>query len=782
MTSKFVKVTRVIDYSKHPNGIELKCSLEDYAAATVNLRFVDPEMVKFRFSLGSTDASSQWDDPVIVLDEGEVEVELVEQSEKLILKSKRLQVEINLDPWQLCFRDSEGRLLTKSVTEDKTTWNQDLNKPFGISCVSRDQDVIHEVTKIHYTHLLNYNEDIYGFGETFGRLNKKGQRITMWTSNGQGVRSQRTYKPIPFFISTNGYGILLNNPHRSEFNVGSPSNRALGMEVSADFLEYYFILGPEPLKIIENYAKLTGYPALPPKWSFGLWLSSYFIQANEESVRNQIDNMRDLDIPCDVYHFDCYWLRRNMWNDFTWDQEAFPNPDALLQELHEKNYKVCIWINPYVSSMSELFAEGAKNGYFLKRKDGTVYNAQTWRDGINPLTGIVDVTNPEAVEWFQNHLKNLIEQGADVFKTDFGEDIPEDAVYYNGRPGSEMHNLYNLLYNKMVFELTAKETGNHLVWARSAWAGSQRYPTHWGGDPHATWEDMASTLRGGLSFSMSGMAFWSHDIGGFKGDPDAKLFIRWAQFGLFSPHARLHGWGNRDPWNFGQEALDIFRECAKLRYRLIPYLFSYAKIAHDKGHPVMRPMVMNYPDDPAARDLEHQYMLGNELLVAPVLSPDDTVQVYLPDGFWWDYWTGNCLEGGRFITRQVPLDEFPLFVKCGSMVPMGPEVDHVGDADINDLTINIFLDPHDPKDQAFGFPLYDDQVYPLECTKTEGMLAFENHGDSSNKNFNLVIHGAHRPTRVEIDGQEGNPASSWSYEGGKIFVAGVKHKAVLRFE
>jgi len=767
----------------------LKCSLNNYLSGYIELKFMTAEILKFKFSL--IKENNENFDPVVILENDNFKkINIKEDKEKLIIKSEKLQIKINLDPWEIAFYDSKEQLLSKSVLSDKSTWNNDLNLPFGITVDSEEQNYIKEIKSIHYTHLINYKENFYGFGEKFNNFNKRGQKLVMWNRNGQGVRSENSYKNIPFFISTNGFGFLLNNSVKSEFFMGSRSNRAFSIELKADYLEYYFIYGPTPLEIIENYTKLTGLPALPPKWSFGLWFSTYFIEADENSVRKQIDKMRELEIPCDVYHFDCHWLNDNMWNDFTWDKKAFPNPTELLEELHQKNYKISLWENPYISSLSELYEEGKVKGYFLKNEVGKTYDAQTWRADLMALTGIVDFTNPEAVKWYKDIHRKLIKQGIDVFKTDFGEDIPSDAFYYNGEAGAKMHNLYALLYNQTVFEVTKEETGNELVWARSAWSGSQRYPTHWGGDPHATWEDMASTLRGGLSFSMSGMGYWSHDIGGFKGKPDSKLFIRWAQFGLFSPHSRLHGWSTRDPWEYGEEAKGIFKKFTKLRYQLIPYIYSYAKIASEKGHPLMRPMIMEYPEDYAVYNLDQQYLFGKELLIAPVLSEDNWVQIYLPEGNWYDYWSKKIIRGGRFINKEIPLAEMPIFIKTNSMIPSVPVQEYIGNKKFDKLTINIFLDEENYENIEFN--LFDEEKYFLELRQNINELTFINNGES-NKDFELKIYGTHEVENVEIDGMKAEKVDYDDFNSSEknvwcmseqelIIVKTVKKKVVLNLK
>jgi alpha-D-xyloside xylohydrolase len=523
----------------------------------------------------------------------------------------------------------------------------------------------------HMMHRLNLGvgECIYGMGERFGPLVKNGQSVEIYNEDG-GTASEIAYKNVPFYLSNRGYGLLVNSPAKVEFEVATERVTQIQMSVPGESLDYYFFYGPDPKDVLSKYTQLAGRPAIIPAWSFGLWLSTSFTtQYTEATVNEFVDGMIARGIPLQVFHFDCFWMKQRHWCDFEWDREAFPDPVGMIQRLKRKGLKICVWINPYVSSMSKIFEEGKRHGYFLKRDDGSVYQADQWQPGM----AYVDFTNPAAVQWYQSKLRRLLDMGVDSFKTDFGERIPLDAVYHDGSDPRKMRNFYSYLYNKCVFELLEDFHGkdNALVFARSATTGCQKFPVHWGGDCEATFESMSEDLRGGLSFCLSGAAFWSHDIGGFSGTASASLYKRWVAFGLLSTHSRLHGSSSyRVPWLFDEEAVDVMRHFAKLKNRLFPYLYSAAQDAHRFGWPVMRAMMLEYPEDPNCAYLDRQYMLGEALLVAPVFREDDFADYYLPRGQWTNLLSGKVVNGGQWRREKMDFFHLPLFVRANTILPM----------------------------------------------------------------------------------------------------------------
>ncbi|MDR0290234.1 MAG: alpha-xylosidase [Treponema sp.] len=509
---------------------------------------------------------------------------------------------------------------------------------------------------------LAVGELVYGLGERFGPLIKNGQTVDIWNADG-GTASEQAYKNIPFYMTNNGYGVFVNDPGLVSLEIGSEKTSRVQFCVSGEVLEYFIIYGPEPKAILERYTALTGRPAMPPKWSFGLWLSTSFTTSyDEKTVMSFINGMEERKIPLSVFHFDCFWMRGFNWCDFAWDKETFPDPKGMLSRIKAKGIKICVWINPYIAQRAPLFAEGKENGYFLKNANGAVYQTDQWQAGM----AIVDFTNPSAAKWYTGLLEKLMGMGVDCFKTDFGERIPADAVYFDSGNAERHHNFYTFLYNKAVFEMLEKKRskGEACLFARSATAGGQRFPVHWGGDCESTYEAMAETLRGGLSLGLCGFGFWSHDIGGFEGTPNADLFKRWLAFGLLSSHSRLHGSTSyRVPWSVDEESAEVCRFFAELKTRLMPYILASAQEAHEKGIPVLRAMFLEFPDDPACAYLDRQYMLGPDLLVAPVFSEDGEVSYYLPKGEWKRFLTGETVQGGEWKTEKHGFLSLPILVR-----------------------------------------------------------------------------------------------------------------------
>ncbi|WP_010254590.1 alpha-xylosidase [Treponema primitia] len=480
---------------------------------------------------------------------------------------------------------------------------------------------------------LGVGEYIYGLGERFGPFIKNGQAIDIWNADG-GTASDQAYINIPFYLTNAGYGIFVNNTGKVQFEVASEKTSRVQFSVAGENLEYFVIYGPSPKQILERYTALTGRPPLLDESTYGLWLSTSFTtNYDEATVMSFIDGMANRGIPLSVFHFDCFWMKGFHWTDFCWDDATFPDPAGMIKRIKAKGLKISLWINSYVGQRSRLFAEGRDKGYFLKKKDGSVYQTDLWQAGL----AIVDFTNPAACAWYTEKLGEVLDLGIDYIKTDFGERIPLDAVYHSGADPIAMHNYYTYLYGKTVFTYLEKKkgVGKVCLFARSATVGSQKFPLHWGGDCESTFEAMAETLRGGLSLGLSGFGFWSHDIGGFEGTPDAALFKRWLAFGLLSSHSRLHGSNSyRVPWNVDEESAVVCKFFAELKQTLVPYLLEAQKETHAKGIPMMRAMLLEFPDDPVCPFLDRQYMLGPDILVAPVFSADNEVEYYLPPGTW----------------------------------------------------------------------------------------------------------------------------------------------------
>ena len=511
---------------------------------------------------------------------------------------------------------------------------------------------------------LGVGELVYGLGERFTAMVKNGQTVDIWNEDG-GTASEISYKNIPFYYTNGGYGVFVSHPGKVSFEVASEKVETVQFSVEDEELSYYLIYGPTPKEIIEKYTALTGRPALPPRWTFGLWLSTSFTtDYDEETVNHFIDGMAERRIPLSVFHFDCFWMQGFEWCNFAWDKEMFPDPEGMLRRLHERGLKICVWINPYIAQKSPLFTEGMEKGYLVKKPNGRVWQWDLWQAGM----GLVDFMNPDAAAWYQEKLHRLLDMGVDCFKTDFGERIPTDVVWFDGSDPEKMHNYYTYLYNSCVFSLleNVKGKGEAVLFARSATAGGQQFPVHWGGDSTSQYVSMAETLRGGLSLMDSGFAFWSHDIGGFEDDGSPDLYKRWVAFGLLSSHSRLHGSGSyRVPWNYDEEASDVLRFFTRLKEQLMPYLYDLAEEAHEKGLPVLRPMHMVFPDDLGCSYLDQQYMLGDRLVVAPVFSPDGVQRFYLPKGTWVHLLDRSIAEGNRYHEGRYDYFSLPVYVREG---------------------------------------------------------------------------------------------------------------------
>lgn len=689
-----------------------------------------------------------------------------------------LTLEIGRDPWCLTFREAPGpdvsrsprpyvpasmrpvlpasrppRVVCRENPFDVDGLNRLFIRPLGF--IRGADGAIAQITESFH---LRADEHLYGLGEKFTPLDKVGQRIVSWTLDALGAASERAYKNVPLLISTRGYGLFLDTGRRVTYELGTESCQTYTVIVDGPTFDAYIIYGPTPAQILERYADLTGHAPVPPKWSFGLWLSGSGVYRDEAALRRLTEGLAEHDIPCDVIHVDPWWMRWRRYADFEWDRVAFPDPEGFLARLHGQGLRLSAWQHPYVSVESELFAEGQRLGHFVRRPDGQVYvidyglSLSTLPSGVtqvasqesswNARVAIIDLTRPEAVDWYKSLMRPVLQMGLDVFKTDFGEDVPADAVFANGMTGAEMHNLYPLLYNRAVFEVTEEVKGQGLVWSRSGYAGSQRYPTCWSGDPACTWDSLAFTIRGGLSLGLSGVPFWSNDIGGYRGQPSEALYIRWAQFGLLCSHARCHGESPREPWHYGDRATGIFRRYARLRYALFPYLYCCAHEAASTGLPVLRAMPLAFPDDLNAHGKDLQTMLGPWLLLAPITDESDRRGVYLPAGRWIDYWTGKTFDGPMGLDVHAPPDTLPIFVHGGAILPTMAPTARIPEGLIDPLIVDAY--PHGASTYRL---LEDEGATEFSCVRDERGLTFTWSGGPERRTI-VRFHGVPASWRV----------------------------------
>jgi len=561
-------------------------------------------------------------------------------------------VTILTNPWKIEFRDAAGRLLTH--TNHQSDYATSLDPALPFSFIRRPSDYSRSVAAVFS---LAPGEKLFGCGESFTRLDKRGQKVVLWANDANGVESGRMYKPIPFFMSSRGYGMFVHTSAPATFDFGNAYGFSNQLLLGDDELDLFVFLG-SPKEILNEYTALTGKAAMPPLWSFGLWMSriTYF---TEDEVRGVAAKLRQNRVPADVIHIDTGWFETDWRCDYQFSKTRFKDPAGMIADLKRDGLHISLWQLPYFVPKNSLFPE-------LLQKQLVV------RDGKGNLPyedAVLDFTNPATVAWYQEKIAGLLKMGVGAIKVDFGEAAPLTGIYANGRSGFYEHNLYPLRYNKAVADITRQVSGENIIWARSAWAGSQRYPLHWGGDAGNTDTGMAAELRGGLSFGLSGFTFWSHDIGGFTAKTPEELYRRWLPFGMLTSHSRCHGAPPKEPWEYSAAFLDDFRRADELKYRLMPYIYAQAKDSTERGLPMVRALFVEYPGDAGAWQVEDEYLFGSDILVAPLLEEGSTARdVYLPEGQWIDYQSGKAYSGGwhNIQAGQIPV---VMLVREGAVIP-----------------------------------------------------------------------------------------------------------------
>ncbi|MDC8787071.1 alpha-xylosidase [Roseateles koreensis] len=656
-------------------------------------------------------------------------------TDRAVLRSGGLSVEVNkAEGWSLIFREGD-RVLTRS------DW-----RGLGYVQWADKGNFVHEQLS------LGVGENVYGLGERFTPWVKNGQVVENSNRDG-GTACEQAYKSVPFYLTSKGYGVLVNEAGPVSFEVASEKVARVQFSREGESLDYMVIQGPTQKDVLQRLTALTGRAALPPAWSFGLWLTTSFTTNYDEATTTSfIDEMKRRELPLSVFHFDCFWMREFQWCDFEWDRRQFPEPEAMLRRLAERGLKISLWINPYIAQKSPLFAEGAREGYFIKRSNGRVWQTDLWQPGM----AIVDFTNPAAITWYQGHLRRLLAMGVDCFKTDFGERIPDTGVvYHDGSDPVEMHNLYALRYNEVVYQLIQEVRGvdDAVVFARSTYASGQRFPVHWGGDCWSNFESMAESLRGGLSLTSCGFAFWSHDIGGFEGNPPPAVYKRWIQFGLLSSHSRLHGSSfYRVPWLVDEESCVVLQAFTRLKHRLMPYLYAKAIEATQTGVPMMRSMVLEHPQDPACASLDRQYHLGESLLVAPIFTESGEVDFYLPQGTGEGRWThllsGQTVPGGRWHQEAHDFLSLPLYVAPNTVLPWGAETERPDYDYTKGLTLRVFA-------------LADGATTSFEVASVQGQIAARGTVHRQGPCYTTSItEGTLQDWCLEVDGQRSSVQAS----------------------
>ncbi|WP_234572223.1 glycoside hydrolase family 31 protein [Rhodohalobacter sp. 614A] len=616
-------------------------------------------------------------------------------------KSEHGKVVITENPWHVYLYDEEGKLLTSTVHMSDVTNTFTPVLPF--SYVRRASDYSRSMAAVMS---LQPGEKIYGFGESFTQFDKRGEKVVLWVDDANGTQNETMYKPVPFYMSNRGYGVFMHHSTPISVDVGKYYNAVNSMMIGDDEADLFFFLG-EPKDILDEYTELTGKASMPPLWSFGFWMSriTYF---SEEDGRQVINQLRDLEIPADVLHFDTGWFGVDWRADYQFPEDRFPNPEQMIQDFKDRGFHISLWQLPYMTPKNELYNELIQNDLAIKDRKGNI-----------PVEdAIIDFSNPDAVQWYQDKLEPLLEMGVGAIKVDFGEAAPENGLYHSGRTGWYEHNLYPLRYNKAVADITKDISGNGFIWARSTWAGSQRYPVHWGGDPATTISAMSATLRAGLSIGLTGFTFWSHDIGGFTTATPEDVYRRWTPFGMLTSHVRSHGNPPTEPWEYSDEFLEGFRKADNMRYRLMAYIYSQGKYSSDRGLPMLRALFVEYPDDPGSWLIDDQYLFGSDMLVAPLFENAEERDVYLPPGNWIDYQTGETYESGWHTIRagEIPI---VVLVKSGTVLPHIELAQSTKDMDWSNLELRVFSVDGEPATGKIYLP-DSDEVQTVSVSSENG--------------------------------------------------------------
>jgi alpha-D-xyloside xylohydrolase len=581
------------------------------------------------------------------------------------------------NPFHIELRDARGKLLTATdhADDNKSTFSPVL--PFSFLRRSSDYS-----RSYNAAFTLAPGEKIFGCGESFTSLDKRGQKLVLWTDDANGIENQGMYKPVPFFMSNRGYGMFLHTTTPITLDFGHDFSDVNSMMVGDDALDLFVFLGT-PKEILEEYTRVTGKSPLPPLWSFGLWMSRCTYNA-EQQVRDVAAKLRANAIPCDVLHLDTGWFETDWQCDYEFSRTRFANPRKMLADLKAEGFRVSCWQLPYFVPKNKLFPELVAQNLVVRDRQGNL----PYEDAV------LDFSNPNTVEWYQGKLAGLLNEGVSAIKVDFGEAAPEDGIFADGRTGFYEHNLYPLRYSQAVADITKKITGDNIIWARAAWAGSQRYPVHWGGDAESTDQGMVAELRGGLSFGLSGFSFWSHDVGGFTATAvekmDQDLLARWLAFGMLSSHSRCHGIAPKEPWLYGRKFMDKFRTIDGLKYKLMPYVYAQARDSSEHGLPMVRALFVEFPGDPGAWNVDDEYLYGSQMLVAPLMHENETGRaVYLPPGTWIDYQTGKAYAGGW---QTIEAGEIPavILVRDGSVIPHIALAQSTGQMDWSKIELVVY--------------------------------------------------------------------------------------------
>ena len=640
---------------------------------------------------------------------------VTETNDKIIYSSDYGTIQINKNPWRIVLKDKAGRILSQTAALSDADSTQVKYTPFCF--VKRGSD---NARRINPLFTLTADEMIFGCGESATGLNKAGQKVNLFVTDPQGPETDQMYKPIPFFMSNRGYGMFMHTSAPVTCDFGATYIGLNKMFMGDENLDLFVFFG-EPKDILDEYTDLVGKPGMPPLWSFGTWMSriTYF---SEKEGYDVAANIRKNKYPCDVIHFDTGWFDVDWQCDYKFSENRFQNPQQMLKDLRSQGFHVCLWQLPYFTPKNRYFSELIEKDMYVKNGNGEL-----------PYEDVVlDFSNPETVKWYQDKLAGLLNIGVSAIKVDFGEAAPLNGIYASGKSGWYEHNLYPVRYDMAVSEITKKLHNENIMWARAAWAGSQRYPLHWGGDAATTNTGLLGTLRAGLSFGLSGFSFWSHDMGGFVKSTPEDLYCRWIPFGFLTSHTRAHGAPPTEPWLYDSKRVqDVFRKSAEMKYRLMPYVYAQAKECTEKGLPMLRALFVEFPDDPGAWKVDDEYLFGSQILVAPLLESGMTGRtVYLPEGKWIDYQTEKVYEGGwhRIEAGSLPII---MLVRDGSVLPHLKLAQSTAEMDWSKMSLKVYSADKKQAEGLVCLPADNRiQVVKVDCGKAKPQLLNQIEGTS----------------------------------------------------
>lgn len=640
---------------------------------------------------------------------------VIETNDKIIYSSDYGTIQINKNPWRIVLKDKAGRILSQTAALSDADSTQVKYTPFCF--VKRGSD---NARRINPVFTLTADEMIFGCGESATGLNKAGQKVNLFVTDPQGPETDQMYKPIPFFMSNRGYGMFMHTSAPVTCDFGATYIGLNKMFMGDENLDLFVFFG-EPKDILDEYTDLVGKPGMPPLWSFGTWMSriTYF---SEKEGYDVAANIRKNKYPCDVIHFDTGWFDVDWQCDYKFSENRFQNPQQMLKDLRSQGFHVCLWQLPYFTPKNRYFSELIEKDMYVKNGNGEL-----------PYEDVVlDFSNPETVKWYQDKLAGLLNIGVSAIKVDFGEAAPLNGIYASGKSGWYEHNLYPVRYDMAVSEITKKLHNENIMWARAAWAGSQRYPLHWGGDAATTNTGLLGTLRAGLSFGLSGFSFWSHDMGGFVKSTPEDLYCRWIPFGFLTSHTRAHGAPPTEPWLYDSKRVqDVFRKSAEMKYRLMPYVYAQARECTEKGLPMLRALFVEFPDDPGAWKVDDEYLFGSQILVAPLLESGMTGRtVYLPEGKWIDYQTEKVYEGGwhRIEAGSLPII---MLVRDGSVLPHLKLAQSTAEMDWSKMSLKVYSADKKQAEGLVCLPADNRiQVVKVDCGKAKPQLLNQVEGTS----------------------------------------------------